>query len=153
MLVCFPTGIPNISKQITVANIYVSCMNACSPIKKKISVSKSVRITSGKEPAYQCRRCKRLGFDPWVGKIPWRRAWHPTPVFSTGESCGQRSLAGYSSWGHKESDTTEVTYQACRDPPGVLLKCTRKLQAFGQKDLNSHLRGLSGHQKVSKEIS
>ena len=42
------------------------------------------------------RRCKRCGFDPWVGKIPWRREWQPTPVFSPGESHGQRSLAGYS---------------------------------------------------------
>ena len=37
----------------------------------------------------------------------WRRAWQPTPIFSPGEFHGQRSLAGYSSWGHKESDTTE----------------------------------------------
>ena len=51
----------------------------------------------------------RHRFDPWVGKIPWRRAWQPTPVFLPGESHGQRSLAGYSPWGHKESDTTEVT--------------------------------------------
>ena len=36
------------------------------------------------------------GFDPWVGKIPWRRAWQPTPVFLPGASHGQRSLAGYS---------------------------------------------------------
>ena len=48
--------------------------------------------TSGKEPAWQCRRHKRWGFDPWVGKIPWRRAWQPTPVFLPGESHGQRSL-------------------------------------------------------------
>ena len=48
-------------------------------------------------------------FDPWVGKIPWRRKWQPTPVFLPGESHGQRSLAGYSPWGCKESDTTEVT--------------------------------------------
>ena len=48
---------------------------------------------SGKEPACQCRRC---GFDPWVGKISWRRAWQPTPIFLPGESHGQRSLAGYS---------------------------------------------------------
>ena len=41
-------------------------------------------ITSGKEPAYQCRRHKRHGFDPWVGKIPWRRAWQPVPVFLPG---------------------------------------------------------------------
>ena len=36
---------------------------------------------SGKEPAYQCRRLERCGFDSWVGKMPWRRAWQPTPVF------------------------------------------------------------------------
>ena len=35
----------------------------------------------GKEPACQYRRCNRQGFDPWVGKIPWRRAWQPTPIF------------------------------------------------------------------------
>ena len=44
---------------------------------------------------------------PWVGKIPWRRAWKLTPVFLPGESHRQRSPAGYSLWGHKESDTTE----------------------------------------------
>ena len=49
---------------------------------------------SGKEPTCQCRRHKRRGFDPWVEKIPWRRAWQPTPVFLPGESRGLRSLAG-----------------------------------------------------------
>ena len=53
-------------------------------------------------------QCKRLGFDPWVGKISWRREWLPTPVFLSGEFHGQKSLAGYSPWGHKESDTTEL---------------------------------------------
>ena len=67
---------------------------------------------SGKEPACQCRRQKRCGFDPWVRKIPWRRAWKPTPVFLPGESQGPRSLVGYSPWGHKELDTTEVTWHA-----------------------------------------
>ena len=38
----------------------------------------------------------RLGFDPWVGKIPWRREWQLTPVFLPAESCGERSLVGYS---------------------------------------------------------
>ena len=52
---------------------------------------------------------RRYRPDPWVGKIPWRRAWQPTPVFLPGESHGQRSLAGYSPRGHEESDTTEVT--------------------------------------------
>ena len=63
--------------------------------------------TSGKEPACQCRRYKRGGFDPWVRKIPCRRAWQPTPVFSPREFHGHRGLAGYSPWGHKESDMTE----------------------------------------------
>ena len=58
---------------------------------------------SGKESTCQCRR---HGFDPWVRKIPWRRKWQPTPAFLPGESHGQRSLAGYSPWGPKESDTT-----------------------------------------------
>ena len=44
---------------------------------------------------------------PWVGKIPWRRAWQPTPVFLSGEPHGQSSLAGHSPSGLKESDTTE----------------------------------------------
>ena len=42
-----------------------------------------------------------------VRKIPWRREWPPTPVFLPGESHGQRSLAGYSPWGHKELNTAE----------------------------------------------
>ena len=46
----------------------------------------------------------RHEFDPWVGKIPWRRKWQPTPVFLPGRSHGQRSLAGYSPQGRKESD-------------------------------------------------
>ena len=62
---------------------------------------------SGKESACQCRRLKRHGFDPWVGKISWRRAWQPTPVFLPGEFLGQRSLVGYSPWVHKELDMIE----------------------------------------------
>ena len=62
------------------------------------------RWLSGKESA--CQR-RRYGFDPWVGKIPWRRKWQPAPVFLPEKSHGQRSLAGYSPWGRKELDTTE----------------------------------------------
>ena len=57
-------------------------------------------------PANAGRR-KRCGSDPWVRKIPWRRAWQTTPVLLPGESHGQKSLAGYSPWGHKELDMTE----------------------------------------------
>ena len=63
------------------------------------------RWLSDKESVCQC---KRLRFDPWVRKIPWRRKWEPTLVFLSRESHGQRNLEGYSPWGHKESDTTEV---------------------------------------------
>ena len=62
------------------------------------------RQLSGKESTCQCRRC---GFSPWVGKIPWLRKWQPTPVFLSGESHGWRGLVGYSPWGWKELGTTE----------------------------------------------
>ena len=62
-----------------------------------LALTGSVIDASGKEPACQCRRCKRHGFDPWVGKIPWRRA-RPTLLFLPGESHGQRSLVGYGPW-------------------------------------------------------
>ena len=60
---------------------------------------------NGKEPSCQCWRYKRWGFDPWIGKIPWRREWQPTPVLLPGESHGQRSLVACSPQGLKESDT------------------------------------------------
>ena len=47
------------------------------------------------------------GFNPWVGKIPWRRKWQPTPVLLPGKSYGWRSLVGYSPWGCKDLDMTE----------------------------------------------
>ena len=52
---------------------------------------------------------RKYRFDPWVGKIPWRSKWQPTPVFLPEKSYGQKSLAGYSPWGRKELDTTEAT--------------------------------------------
>ena len=76
------------------------------------------RWHSGQEPTCQCRRRKRHRFSPWVGKIPWRRrSWQPAPVFLPEKSHGQRSLVGYSPWGHKESDTTEQLIAHVRDNP------------------------------------
>jgi len=49
---------------------------------------------SGKESTYQCERCRRCRFDPWVGKILWSRKWQPTPVFLLGKFHEQRSLVG-----------------------------------------------------------
>ena len=57
-------------------------------------------------PAMQ-ERCR---FNPWVRKILWRRKWQPTPVFLPREFHGQRSLVGYSPWGRKESDITELKH-------------------------------------------
>ena len=54
-----------------------------------------------KESACQWRRYKKCVFNPWVGKISWRRTWQPTPVSLPRESYGQRSLVGYSSWGRR----------------------------------------------------
>ena len=61
----------------------------------------------GKEPTCQFRRHKRCGWDPWVRKVPWRRACQHTPVFMPGES-----LVGYSPYGRTELDTTETTCHA-----------------------------------------
>ena len=61
----------------------------------------------GGSDSKECLQCRRPGFDPWVGKIPWRRAWQPIPVSLPGEFHGHRSLVSYSPWGHKESDMTE----------------------------------------------
>ena len=54
-----------------------------------------------------CLQCRRPGFDPCVGNIPWRRKWQPTPVFLPGKFQGQRSLEGCSPWGRTESDNAE----------------------------------------------
>ena len=74
---------------------------------------------SGKEPACQFRR---HGFDSWVWKIPWRRAWQPTPVFLPGESQGQRSLLGYSPQGGNESVTAEGTQHISTSAQGIPTK-------------------------------
>ena len=74
-----------------------------NPVRNdKIRVIQSLcpRWISGKE-------CRRHGFDPWVGNIPWRRKWQPTPVFFHGKFHGQRGLKGYSPFNCKESDMTE----------------------------------------------
>ena len=50
---------------------------------------------------------QKIEFDPWMGKIPWRRKWQPTTVFLPGKFHGQRRLVGYSPWDPKESPATE----------------------------------------------
>ena len=80
---------------MTWGKVYLRCV----PVRLIMFLSWPLKIfsggASGKEPACQCRRHKRPGFDPWVGKIPSRRAWKPTVVFLPGESHAQGSLEGY----------------------------------------------------------
>ena len=86
-----------------------------APEKAKLTIttrpSKSMgsRVARWSRAHLPAQDTGRHGSDPSVGKIPWTREWQPTPVFSPGKSHGQRSLAGYSAWGHKESDMTERT--------------------------------------------
>ena len=87
--------------RVTQSRTWLKClhMHTCKHIVKDFSGG-----SDGKESA---RNAGDPWFDPWVRKIPWKRAWQPTLVFLLGESHGLRSLVGYSPWGHKEKDTTE----------------------------------------------
>ena len=75
----------------------ITCLRMMSP----------VHFLAGPVVKTPCPQCMGHRFDPWVGKIPWRWKWQPTPVFLPGESHGQRSLVDYSPQGRKEWDTTE----------------------------------------------
>ena len=83
----------------------------CIYILTNVCINKHVMLFGGACPVAQ--RIKNLPttpesrFGPWVGKIPWKREWLPTPVFLRGESYGQRSLVSYRPWGPKESEVTE----------------------------------------------
>ena len=73
----------------------------------------------------------RHGFNPWVGKIPWRRAWQPTPVFLPRESHESRSLVGYSPHGCKGLDRTEATWHAHTQETHRLRERTYSCQGEG----------------------
>ena len=65
------------------------------------------KVTGGSDGKESARNAGDQALIPGLGRSFWRRKWQPTPVFLLGEVHGQRSLAGYSSWGRRESDTTE----------------------------------------------
>ena len=82
-----------------------------------------------KETTFQC---KRLGFDPWTGKMPWKRKWQPTLVFLPGKSHGKRTLAGYSPWdyrrvGHHLATKQQYLWNVCCCVSGTVLKALSKL--------------------------
>ena len=97
-------------------------------------------------------QCRRLWLNPWVGKVPWRKDWLLTAVLP-GESHGQRSLAGCSSWGHTDLDPTEwPSSRQCCDKSrnsalAVLRGRTREVPRSGQ------YRALCGREAVRVSIS
>ena len=78
------------------SNLHLLCLLHCQMVSD---------FSDGSEGKV-CLQRRGPGFDPWVGKTPWRRKWQPTPVFLPEKSYGWRSLAGFSLWGYKESDMT-----------------------------------------------
>ena len=104
------------SKGATLGSLFFTCLPTCKYLTHTdhmcnyhvLSYSQGfLGGSSDKESTCQCRRHKRCGFDPWIGKIPWKRVWQPIPVFLPVKSHGHRSGAGHSPWRHKESDVTE----------------------------------------------
>ena len=73
----------------------------------------TLNFPGGSDGKAVCLQCGRPGFNPWVGKISWRRKWQPSSVLLPGKSHGRRNLVGYSPWGHKELTTTERLQFTC----------------------------------------
>ena len=63
-----------------------------------------------------------LGFNPWAGKIPWRREWLPTPLFLPGEFHGQRNLAGYTFMGSQRVAINTFTYATLQEIDQIQIK-------------------------------
>ena len=83
--------------------VLIPASDSSSPaFPKMYSAYRAFPVVQGWRICLQCRRCRTRGFDPWVGKMLWRRKWQPNPVFLPGKFQGQKSLAGHSPWGCKE---------------------------------------------------
>ena len=109
--------------------------------------------TGGEEPTCQCRRCGRCSFTPWVGKILWRWAWWPAPVFLPGESHEQRSLVGMRSQSirHNWRDLVHIhagltfgspRQLAVRSPDYTLKNTHKNLSCYKTKGRHSNLKGV-----------
>ena len=96
-------------KRLPTMQTLVQSLGREDPLEKEMATHSSTlawEIPRMEEPGRRLPTM-RPTFNPWVGKIPWRRKWQPTPVLLPGKSHRWRSLVGYSPWGRKESDTTE----------------------------------------------
>ena len=112
------------------AQLQANVLSLCSPHLFK-------GFPGDKESSSQCRRGTRCGFDPWFGKIPWRREWQPTPVFLPGESHGQRSLAS-TVHGAAESQT-QLRAHACAHAQTYRIYLARRNNLWWKLYLSSHL--------------
>ena len=111
-------------------------LNMCGLLQIIISQYSRKKGFLGGSCGKECLQGRRCEFEHWVVKIPWRRKWQPTPVFLPGESHGQRSLAGYSPWGHEGFDTSEHTHtpvQSVQLFKGELAGCTPALSTWRQR--------------------
>ena len=101
--------------------------------------------------------CRRCGFNPWFGKIPWRRKWQPTAIFLPGEFHGQRSLVGYSPWDHKRvRHDLETKQQQCPTsllPPSLSVSQVWQRQYHYWFPFTRHLRFLTRFQTYRKVAS
>ena len=81
-------------------SIYYQKFQLCklTMLNKMYTIGRASQVAQWQRIHLQCRRGKRYVFDPWVGKILWRRKWQPIPVFLPGKSHRQRSLVGCSPW-------------------------------------------------------
>ena len=107
----FPKFFPFLTTPTSKLFISLGLISSIRPPPTLVFITGSRRCQIGPS-SFMAQMVKNLpamqetGFNPWVGKIPWIREWHPTSVFLLGEFHGQRNLGVYSPWGHKELDMT-----------------------------------------------
>ena len=94
------------SRKVT-GRVHDKLFSSCKWPWNKVIHVEELGLPCGLRQERSCLQCRRPGFNPWLGKSPWKRERQLTPVFLPGEFHGQRSLAVYSPWGHKEQDMTE----------------------------------------------
>ena len=101
----FPCPVMEVHVSGGLCHVYLTSATGCASVYFTIQYCIAWGVPGG-SAARSHLQCRRPWSNSWVGKFPWRRAWPPTPSSCLENPHGQRSLAGYSPWGHKESDTT-----------------------------------------------
>ena len=110
------------------------------------------RWLNGRESTCQCKRHRRHVFDPWVGKIPWRREWLLTPIFLPGKSHGQRNLVGYGPWGRRESTQLKQLSSSNRSRELRSQWCRQKKKAAAAGSPSCYLTRKEGNKHIRHRI-